>query len=252
MSKEEFHAATVEEALKKASLSLNVDSEQVVYQILDSGSSGFLGIGARDARIEVESVAGEAGGTNDTANTEASPDNQALYNEDRTESREPADTVAEPIESSEEVSERLLEDIKFFVNGVVREMGLDARVDAYDAGEVVAVDVALEETGLFIGQKGETIDAIQYLTNVAVYKDREFVKKIVVDSEGYRQRRIEALEGMAHRAARRATRDKRVVELAPMNSSERRVVHLYLKENDDVATHSEGSGEHRKVVVSPQ
>jgi spoIIIJ-associated protein len=130
-------------------------------------------------------------------------------------------------------------------------MGLDATVDAYDAGEVVAVDVATNETGLFIGQKGETIDAIQYLVNVAVYRDRPFVKRIVVDSEGYRQRRVEAIQGMAHRTARRAIREKRPLSLPPMSAAERRVVHLFLKENPKVTTSSEGKEEERRVVVSP-
>jgi len=130
-------------------------------------------------------------------------------------------------------------------------MGLDATVDAYDAGDVITVDVSTEETGLFIGQKGETIDAIQYLLNVAVYKNHPFVKRIVVDSEGYRKRRIEAIQGMAHRTARRALREKRPLSLPPMSAAERRVVHLFLKENPKVTTSSEGKEEDRRVIVSP-
>ena len=130
-------------------------------------------------------------------------------------------------------------------------MDIDATVDAYDAGEVIAVDVATKEKGLFVGRKGETIDAVQYLSNVVVYKSRAFTKKIVVDAEGYRQRRVEALQGMAHRAARRALREKRSLSLPPMSAAERRVVHLFLRENPDVTTYSEGEEEGRRVVVSP-
>ncbi len=256
MSKEEFYAATVEEAVEKAASTLNVAQDQLVYEILDSGGSGFLGIGARDARIEVQGAAERSGNVEDeAASAGTSPSSISSPNEGEVESPEPVGSAAVPVESEEEAEEapeELLEDIKSFVDTVARDMGLDARVDAYDAGEVIAVDVALEETGLFIGQKGETIDAIQYLTNVSAYKDRDFVKKIVLDSQGYRQRRVEALEGMAHRAARRAARDGRAIELAPMSSSERRVIHLYLKENAGVSTRSEGNGEHRKVIVSPQ
>jgi spoIIIJ-associated protein len=138
------------------------------------------------------------------------------------------------------------------MDAAVIGLGLsNARLDVYDAGEFVAVDVVAEEAGLFIGQKGETIDALQYIANVAAYKNRSFSKRIILDSEGYRQRRTEAIQGMAHRTARRAMREQREIELPPMNPAERRVVHVYLKENTEVNTVSEGSGENRRVKVSP-
>jgi spoIIIJ-associated protein len=89
------------------------------------------------------------------------------------------------------------------------------------------------------------------LLNVATYKKRPFSKRIVVDSEGYRQRRVEAIQGMAHRTARRALREKRPLSLPPMSPAERRVIHLFLKENPDVTTSSEGEEENRRVVVNP-
>ncbi len=76
-------------------------------------------------------------------------------------------------------------------------------------------------------------------------------KRIVLDAEGYRQRRVEAVQGLAHRTARRAVREGRTVDLPPMNPSERRVVHLYLQDNPKVTTASEGNGENRKVRISP-
>jgi len=138
-----------------------------------------------------------------------------------------------------------------FMTTLLDKAGFDATVDAYDAEEVITVDVATKETGLLIGQKGETIDSIQHLLNISVYRDRPFVKRMIVDSEGYRQRRVEALQGMAHRTARRALREKRSLSLPPMSAAERRVIHLYLKENPHVTTSSEGQEEDRRVVVSP-
>jgi spoIIIJ-associated protein len=137
------------------------------------------------------------------------------------------------------------------VTSILEAMDFEARVEVYDAGGFIAADVAPDNTGLFIGQKGETIDALQYLVNVAAFRDRPFFKRVVLDAEGYRQRRVEALQGMAHRTARRAVRERRTVELPPMNSSERRVVHLYLSDNPGVSTESEGSGDNRRVKVSP-
>ena len=134
---------------------------------------------------------------------------------------------------------------------MLQAMGFEARVDVYDAGGFVAADVAPDNTALFIGQKGETIDALQYLVNAGINKNRTTRARIVLDAEGYRQRRVEALQGMAHRTARRVIREGRTVELPPMNPSERRVVHLFLRDNPDVSTESEGMGESRRVLVSP-
>jgi spoIIIJ-associated protein len=158
-------------------------------------------------------------------------------------------------ESSEaesvDVPEEFLGEIKDLVASVVEAMGFDPRIDVYDAGSFIAVDVASDNTALFIGQKGETIDALQYLVNAAVYRKRPFVKRIVLDAEGYRQRRVEAIQGIAHRTARRAVRERRTVDLPPMNPSERRIVHMFLQDNPKVTTASEGSGGNRRVRISP-
>lgn len=236
----EFYAETVEEAVARAAKELGVSEENLSYKVLDPGSSGFMGIGARDARIEVRldvPTAFEETG-------EEAPEEEPVLAEEQSYSDE------SPVERP--APEDLLQEVRAFMEGLLENMGLeDVRLDVYDAGEFIAVDVASKETGLFIGQKGETIDAIQYLVNVSVYKHREFVKRIVLDSEGYRQRRIEALQGMAHRFARRAVRERRSVELPPMNPSERRIVHLYLRDDKRVKTVSEGSGENRRVTISP-
>lgn len=249
---QEFYAATVDEAVEKASTALGVPRDRLDFEVQDEGSTGFLGIGARDARILVEHSELNAGVPalgEENLTLEHSGERQAQPVEE-----EPQEAV-QIVEDSDLVAEDAPEDLVLavdeFVTALVEGMGLDATVDAYDAGDVIAVDVATKETGLFIGQKGETIDAIQYLLNVAVYKNRPFAKRIVVDSEGYRQRRIEAIQGMAHRTARRALREKRPLSLPPMPAAERRVVHLFLKENPKVTTSSEGKEEARRVVVSP-
>ncbi len=160
-------------------------------------------------------------------------------------------TSAEDGAAEAEVPDDLIIAIDEFVISLVEAMGIDATVDVYDSGEVISVDIATQETGLLIGQKGETIDASQYLLNVAIYKSWPFAKRIVVDSEGYRQRRVEAIQGMAHRTARRALRERRPLSLPPMSPAERRVVHLFLKGNSQVTTSSQGEEENRRVVVSP-
>ena len=236
--------------------------------MVDEGNSGFLGIGARDARILVE-VDADVADVDDGAATAAElvPSSDVADVEERADVEESADaepgtepdlvaTVASDSTEPEEpvfepVPEELLSEVKDLVTSVVGEMGLEARVDVYDAEDYIAVDVASPDTALFIGQKGETIDALQYLVNAAIYKRREFAKRIILDAEGYRQRRVEAIQGMAHRTARKAVRERRTVEMPPMNPAERRVVHMYLKDDPKVTTLSEGAGSNRRVRVSP-
>ncbi len=260
----EFYASTVEEALSKAAADLGSSADELVYEVLDEGSSGFLGMGARDARIavRVRDAAPVSPPPQDTAAPERPWAGGGFEESVEARAMEPdarasgaADHSAGTASGSEgqlvEAPEGLLVEVRELVSGVLAAMNFQAGVDVYDTGDYLAVDVTPDNTALFIGQKGETIDALQYLVNVAIYKERPFVKRVVLDAEGYRQRRVEALQGMAHRTARRAVRERRTVELPPMNSAERRVVHLYLQDNSEVTTHSEGTGDNRRVRVSP-
>lgn len=254
----EFHGYSVDSAVEQAMRLLGRGRDEIEYEVADSGSVGFLGIGARDARIIVSDagVAHNWVDSNEVVEETFNPappeltEDPKLTEKPETASSEepPADEPPEP----EVASEEMLAAVQEHMVGILDAMGLDARVDIYDAGDYIAMDVATSEAGLFIGQKGETIDALQHLLNAISYKNHPFGKRIVLDSEGYRQRRIEAIEGMAHRSARRAIREQRTVELPPMNASERRVVHVYLKENSQVATNSAGDGGQRRVIISPQ
>ena len=255
----EFYASTVDEAVEKAALELGLASAEVSYRVLDEGNSGFLGIGARDARIIVEAPARHSAGEDEL--TETTPAETVVVDEPESERSESpgnagsstlSEVYGEQSESEQiEAPAELLEEIQTLVSSVLDAMGFEARVEVYDAGGFIAADVAPDNTALFIGQKGETIDALQYLVNVAAFREQPFFKRVVLDAEGYRQRRVEAIQGMAHRTARRAVRERRTVEMPPMNSSERRVVHLFLSDNPGVTTESEGSGDNRRVKVSP-
>ena len=263
----EFYAASVDEAVGRAAADLGLPADEIAYSVLDEGNSGFLGIGARDARILVEtsvSTSEEAPIENEDPVAEepvaAVQDEAALDSPDEEPpdfgASPPTSTLAEvygePADSDQaEAPQELLDEVRDHVSAILEAMKFDASVEVYDAGGFIAVDVTSKDTALFIGQKGETIDALQYLVNVSAFKERDFFKRIVLDAEGYRQRRVEAIQGMAHRTARKALRERRTVEMPPMSSSERRVVHLYLSENPNVSTESEGTGDGRRVMVSP-
>jgi len=256
----EFYAATLEGAVEKAALELGLSSEEVSYRVLDQGNAGFLGIGARDARIIVEAPAQgiareEVRPPEPTSSDALVADRPEMEPSDESKpagSSRLSEVYRESSEAEEiQASEELLDEIRDLVSSFLDAMGFEASVEVYDAGGFIAADVAPDNTALFIGQKGETIDALQYLVNVAAFRERPFFKRVVLDAEGYRQRRVEAIQGMAHRTARRAVRERRTVEMPPMNSSERRVVHLFLSDNPAVTTESEGSGDNRRVKVTP-
>lgn len=151
-----------------------------------------------------------------------------------------------------EVPQEPVERVRALVSRVIEALGLDASVEVTEsADEIRAVVDGPDEMGRLIGRHGQTIDALQHLAWRAAYQDRNERKNVVVDAAGYRQRREEALHRQADRAASEALRFDRPVELEPMSASERKTVHNYLAERNDVETHSEGDEPERRLVVTP-
>jgi spoIIIJ-associated protein len=146
----------------------------------------------------------------------------------------------EPAEALEE----LLEEI---VDG----LGLDAAIEVEESPGVLTGGLDGEDVGLFIGRHGQTIDAVQHLAQRIVFPEGPSTVRVVIDANGYRERRAEALRGVADDAADDALRSGEPVELDPLPPFERRIVHEYLRERGDVRTHSEGNEPNRYLVVSP-
>ncbi|HEV2785416.1 MAG TPA: R3H domain-containing nucleic acid-binding protein [Solirubrobacteraceae bacterium] len=130
-------------------------------------------------------------------------------------------------------------------------LDLDAEVQVDDDGETLTGRLDGDDLGLFIGRHGSTIEAVQHLAQRVAGGDGPARRRIVVDAAGYRERRAQVLERQADEAADRAVRSGRPVALDAMTSSERRVVHEYLRDRGDVDTHSEGDEPDRHLVVSP-
>jgi spoIIIJ-associated protein len=154
-----------------------------------------------------------------------------------------ADAEEEELEP-EETLEELLEEI-------ADAFGLDVRVEVDASEGVLSGRVKGEDVGLFIGRRGQTIDAVQHLAQRIVFPGGPSPSRVVVDADGYRERRAELLREDADDAAEEALRLGRAVELDPMPPSERRIVHEYLRERGTVATHSEGDEPERYIVVAP-
>jgi spoIIIJ-associated protein len=141
--------------------------------------------------------------------------------------------------------------VQELLDQVVRALDLDARIDVSDDGEIVTGTVHGEELGLFIGRHGQTIDAVQHLAQRVAGGRAVDGRRIVIDAEGYRERREGMLQRQADQAADDAVRYGRPVALDAMTSSERRLVHEYLRDHGEVQTYSEGDEPDRHLVVAP-
>ncbi|MEA2152490.1 MAG: spoIIIJ-associated protein [Solirubrobacteraceae bacterium] len=162
-------------------------------------------------------------------------------------SEEPnAEAVGSDVEDLEpaELLGELLEEI-------TAALGLDVEVEVEEADGLLRGLIKGEDVGLFIGRRGQTIDAVQHLAQRIVFPEGPSTVRVEIDADGYRERRAELLRQDADDAAEEALRDARPVELEPMPPSERRIVHEYLRERGGVETHSEGDEPKRFLVVSP-
>jgi spoIIIJ-associated protein len=143
-----------------------------------------------------------------------------------------------------EMLEEMLEEI-------VDDLGLDAKIEVDQRDGVLTGRIEGEDVGLFIGRHGQTIDAVQHLAQRIVFPEGPSSTRVVIDANGYRARRADALRGEADDAADEAISSGKPVDLDPLPPFERRIVHEYLRERGDVETHSEGNEPERYLVISP-
>lgn len=139
---------------------------------------------------------------------------------------------------------------KNFIRTLVDNMGLMAEIKVKEEEDAVRVNLAGPKMGLIIGYRGETLDALQYITNLALNKNRdESYKRIIIDTEGYRSKREETLRNLADKTASKVVKYHKSMRLDSMNAYERRIIHSQLQSNPDVKTWSEGEEPFRKVVI---
>ena len=139
---------------------------------------------------------------------------------------------------------------KEFVSGLLERMGLEVAIEVRPRGDVLSLDIVGNDMGLLIGRHGETLRALEFLTNLASGAGGGEIKRVLVDVSGYRKRRERELEEMAQMLARRVQRTGRSVTTQPLDARDRRVIHVALQEESGIATHSEGEEPFRCVVVS--
>ena len=136
-----------------------------------------------------------------------------------------------------------------FLAEVTEQMGLSLDITAKEGGEALYIDIQGKDSGTIIGKRGQTLDAIQYLTSLVVNKDQENYTRVVVDAENYRAKREKTLEMLAIRLANKVAKTKKSVKLEPMNPYERKVIHATLQNHPHVTTKSEGQDPYRRVII---
>jgi spoIIIJ-associated protein len=225
----EITAKTVDEAIAKALAQLGKKRDEVDISILSEGSRGIFGIGGEEARILV------------------SP-RDILVSPRETEAPSPKPTPAEVARVATEVVQNLLWGMGLDADVEVRQVSADAAQNGFAA----SVNVVGEDLGILIGRRGETLSALQFITNLILGKRLRRWAKVQVDVESYRVRREQTLRGLAQRVAARVQETGLPFTMEAMPPNERRIVHIALADNPAVTTQSHGEGDQRRVVVSPR
>ena len=136
-----------------------------------------------------------------------------------------------------------------FLKDVTEKMGLSLDFKLKTGNDVVYIEMNGKDSGTVIGKRGQTLDAIQYLTSLVVNRESEKYIKVVIDAENYRAKRQKTLEQLANRLASKVIKTKRYVRLEPMNPYERKIIHATLQKNPNIITRSEGEEPYRRVII---
>jgi len=223
----EFEGKTTEEAIENASRKLNLPVEELDIDIIEPGSAGIFGLVGKKAKIKVnvksEKPSDEENGLSPDEEDGLSPDEE------------------DGLSTAKETLENILERIP--VDSTVKAEYIDGKI---------SLNIVGDKSGLLIGRRGKTLDALQFIVNRVVNKTLEKKIRVVVDSENYRQRRIESLTQMALKIGDKAKRIMKPISTNPMNPHDRRIVHIALKEDEKLDTRSRGEGLLKKVVIIPK
>ena len=265
MEYKEFSAKTVQDAITEACTHFLVTSSSLEYEVIDEGSTGFLGIGSKPAVIKARVK------TDDMAEAKSvfSKEENAPENKEKKEVKKEASKAeaapkkeSKPAEAKKEEAPKKKEvnidaaDVEKrsseFLKDVLSKMEIASEVNAkYDSKEnCLNIEITGDNMGVLIGKRGQTLDSLQYLVSLVVNKGTKEYVRVKVDTEDYRNRRNKTLENLAKNMAFKVKRTRRSVTLEPMNPYERRVIHSALQNDNYVTTHSEGEEPYRKVVIT--
>ena len=242
---------TAEDALKAALEELGLTRDDVSVEILTRPRSGFFGIGAVQAKIRVEYDDGKPEPKAPKAPRAPRPEKVQVRSEKSAEPRAEKPAPKQPAPKAAPAAGDAAAQTESFLRGLLERMGVECTVAAVQS-ENGRIDVRLDgdNMGAVIGRRGETLDAIQHLTNYVVNRGSDKHMHISVDAEGYRSKREDSLVTLAHKMAAKTIKYKRSMALEPMNSYERHVIHTALQDYEGVTTSSIGTEPNRRVVVN--
>ncbi len=272
----EIIAPTVEEALAQGLAQLGLPADAVSVEVLDSGNKGLFGLGGRQVRVRLtvhspdeEQPAARAEVR--TAEKRPAPAPSRPKKEPRAaRSRQPSAPVAaksvapappEPQEPEPQVhhdlNDPVLDRAEATISRLLYLMGLQAQVSAHygearDDRRPIMVDIRGSDLGILIGRRGETLDSFQYVASLMVGKEVGQFVHLIVDVEGHRDRRQRQLQQLARRMAEQVIKTGRKLTLEPMPASERRIIHMELRDHPAVTPQSAGEEPHRKVTILPK
>ena len=265
-------AKDVDSAVKLALEDLQLGIDEVDVTVLEEPSRGFFGIGQKLALVKVEKkkeakeppketkkpeVKKEKKPEKPQAALEEKPKAAKAETPKRKKERAPRRAERE-MQDLEPVIEKIPEDELIdvqdhaalkFLEEVTKEMGLDLDIKAKAGKETLYIDIQGKDSGTVIGKRGQTLDAIQYLTSLVVNKEQSGYTRVVIDAENYRAKREKTLELLAIRLAKKVGKTKRSIKLEPMNPYERQVIHATLQNHPYVTTRSEGQDPYRRVII---
>lgn len=243
--KEIFTAKSIEEAKHLAAEKFGVSEDQIVYRILEEPKKGLFGKIKREAQVEAVYEEPAAAAAPETpAETPAAPVSQP---------------VLEAVSSVEEIEDILTEEnmtpgllrARQYIADIYAAMGITVTITTMRTANGIRMELRSDnKSGTIIGRRGETLDSIQYLASILVNKDSEDYCRLLLDSNGYREKRRKTLEQLAEKIARSVLRSGRSTTLEPMNPYERRIIHSKISEIEGVTSKSVGEDPYRKVVVS--
>jgi len=249
-------AKTVDDAITEALIQLQVTSDMLDYEVIEKGSSGFLGIGMKQAVIkarkkEIVPVKEEVI-VKENIESESIVKTEKPVKKEIKEGREPKKpSTIRPEAELAEVQKSTITACEKFLHDVLKAMDMEVELtSSIDDEGALSINMQGNNMGILIGKRGQTLDSLQYLTNRIANKSQDGYVRVKLDTEDYRRRRKETLEHLAKNIAFKVKRTKRTVSLEPMNPYERRIIHSALQGDKSVTTHSEGEEPYRRVVVT--
>ena len=228
-------AKTVDDAITEAMIQLGVTSDRLEYEVIEEPVAPVEEI--REEKLEET----------------AEPVKAEVKEEAPVVEKQEEKPAEEPKKARElaEVQPQTVEAVKTFLADTMKAMNMEVEIEiSIDEDGALCADLRGEHMGILIGKRGQTLDSLQYLTNLAINKHSDEYYKVKIDTEDYRKRRKETLENLAKNIAYKVKRTKRPVSLEPMNPFERRIIHSALQNDRYVTTHSEGDDPYRHVVVT--